>query len=478
MRARVRVLRHRPRRVARAAASTWACCKEPIDVNIVLGVMGGAPATPDHLHFIATHLPKGAVWKTTPISQATWPLTAMALGMGGNVRVGLEDNFYLPSGEMVKSNGELVAQRGAAWRESPDAARPPSRRPSRCWGSRDDHARSRQGARRAPRRVSSRWAARRRSRKQHERGKLTARERMDRFFDDGKWFEIGIHGTQMAYFDGSDKPPADAVICGYGHVDGRMVCAAAYDFTVKGGSIGQTGEIKVTRLRELALRNRDARWCGSSTRRARASTRKAGAERRPDLALRRRRRTVPRRGDHVGRGAAGRRHGRSGRRRHRLHPGLGRLRADGEGHRLDGARRAAAGQGGHRAGHQRAGARRLARCTPRSRASATSRSPTTPSASASIKEYLSFFPSHCEEKPPIVVCNDPVDRRDEQLLDLLPESTRQSYDMYELIEHVVDYGRLLDLKPKFAARSSPAWRASADVRAASSPTTRAIWAAS
>jgi uncharacterized protein (DUF849 family) len=81
----------------------------PIDINIVLGVMGGAPATPDHLNFIATHLPKGSVWKTTPISQATWPLTAMALGMGGNVRVGLEDNFYLPTGDMVKSNGELVA---------------------------------------------------------------------------------------------------------------------------------------------------------------------------------------------------------------------------------------------------------------------------------------------------------------------------------------------------------------------------------
>jgi uncharacterized protein (DUF849 family) len=82
----------------------------PIDINIVLGVLGGAPATPDHLNFLATHLPKGSVWKTTPISHATWPLTAMALGMGGNVRVGLEDNFYLPNGEMVKSNGELVAQ--------------------------------------------------------------------------------------------------------------------------------------------------------------------------------------------------------------------------------------------------------------------------------------------------------------------------------------------------------------------------------
>src|SRR5262249_17451309 len=89
--------------------------------------------------------------------------------------------------------------------------------------------------------------------KQHGRGKLTARERLARFFDGGAFFEIGIHGTQM---NSDDRPPADAVVCGYGQVDGRMVCAAAYDFTVKGGSIGFTGETKVTRLRELALRNR------------------------------------------------------------------------------------------------------------------------------------------------------------------------------------------------------------------------------
>jgi len=92
--------------------------------------------------------------------------------------------------------------------------------------------------------------------KQHDRGKLTARERMDRFFDDKHWFEIGIHGTQMGLANTKDKPPADAVICGYGRVDGRMVCAAAYDFTVKGGSIGFTGETKVARLRDIALKSR------------------------------------------------------------------------------------------------------------------------------------------------------------------------------------------------------------------------------
>jgi acetyl-CoA carboxylase carboxyltransferase component len=67
-----------------------------------------------------------------------------------------------------------------------------------------------------------------------------------------------------------------------------------------------------------------------------------------------------------------------------------------------------------------------------------------------IKEYLSFFPSNCEEKPPIIICKDPIDRRDEQLLEILPESPRQSYDMYEIIKRIVDYGRLLDIKPKFA----------------------------
>src|SRR5579859_7810966 len=73
--------------------------------------------------------------------------------------------------------------------------------------------------------------------KQHARGKLTARERMTALFDDGVYFEVGAHGTQMGLAagpDGTDKPAADGVISGFGKVEGRMVCAAAYDFTVKG----------------------------------------------------------------------------------------------------------------------------------------------------------------------------------------------------------------------------------------------------
>ena len=80
--------------------------------------------------------------------------------------------------------------------------------------------------------------------KQHARGKWTARERLAKLFDDGVFFEIGIHGSQMGLASGpdeSDKPAADGVVTGFGYVDGRMVCSASYDFTVKGVSIGATG---------------------------------------------------------------------------------------------------------------------------------------------------------------------------------------------------------------------------------------------
>jgi acetyl-CoA carboxylase carboxyltransferase component len=94
--------------------------------------------------------------------------------------------------------------------------------------------------------------------KQHDRGKLTARERIDLLVDEGTFVEMGIHGrphfAQRA-MDGVEAP-ADGVITGWGDVDGHPCCIAAYDFTVMAGSMGMTGELKVTRLREMALQKR------------------------------------------------------------------------------------------------------------------------------------------------------------------------------------------------------------------------------
>src|ERR671914_181163 len=94
--------------------------------------------------------------------------------------------------------------------------------------------------------------------RQHAAGKLTARERLALLIDDGTFVELGIHGrphfSQRA-MEGKEAP-ADGVITGYGKVDGRLVAVAAYDFTVMAGSMGMTGELKVGRLRELALGKR------------------------------------------------------------------------------------------------------------------------------------------------------------------------------------------------------------------------------
>ncbi len=94
--------------------------------------------------------------------------------------------------------------------------------------------------------------------KQHGRDKLTARERLALLIDEGTFAELGMHGrphfSQRA-MEGVEAP-ADGVVTGYGRVDGRLVAVAAYDFTVMAGSMGMTGELKVSRLRELALTKR------------------------------------------------------------------------------------------------------------------------------------------------------------------------------------------------------------------------------
>lgn len=80
----------------------------PYHFSFIMGVLGGIPASARHLAFQAEQAPRGSRWKVIGISREQWPLAMAALSLGGDVRVGLEDNFYLPSGEMAKSNGELV----------------------------------------------------------------------------------------------------------------------------------------------------------------------------------------------------------------------------------------------------------------------------------------------------------------------------------------------------------------------------------
>ncbi len=80
----------------------------PYHFSFIMGVTGGIAATPTHLAFQATNIPDDSRWKVIGIGRNQWRMCQAALELGGDIRVGLEDNFYLPNGEMANSNGKLV----------------------------------------------------------------------------------------------------------------------------------------------------------------------------------------------------------------------------------------------------------------------------------------------------------------------------------------------------------------------------------
>ena len=83
----------------------------PLHVNFVMGVLGGIAPRARNLAAMVDALPAGDHhWSVTAISNVQWSLVSAAAASGGSVRVGLEDNFYLPDGSMATSNGDLVAK--------------------------------------------------------------------------------------------------------------------------------------------------------------------------------------------------------------------------------------------------------------------------------------------------------------------------------------------------------------------------------
>jgi 3-keto-5-aminohexanoate cleavage enzyme len=96
----------------------------PLHADFVMGVVGGVPASARNLAAMADNMPAGSHhWGVIGISREQWMLVAAALTLGGSIRVGLEDNFYLPDGSMARSNGDLIAK---ARQMTEDAGRRPA----------------------------------------------------------------------------------------------------------------------------------------------------------------------------------------------------------------------------------------------------------------------------------------------------------------------------------------------------------------
>ncbi len=280
--------------------------------------------------------------------------------------------------------------------------------------------------------------------RQHALGKLTARERLDLLLDPGSFVEIGLLAHhQSSHPDLKDKfTPADGVVTGYGTVDGRRVCVAAYDFTVLGGSMGEVGEGKVARLRRMALEwgvpmiwlldsagARIQEFTGSQFA-------KAGDLFREQVIMSG---VVPQVAALMGHCAAGTAYipaladfvpmvkGRSSMALGGPHLVKAAVGEDVDANEL----------GGSRVHCEISGCADL-------------EVEDDEACIRAVREFLSYLPSNNREKPPAIPCDDPPDRYIDDLTEIVPTNPRQVYDMRHVIRRIVDHGHFFEIKPRWA----------------------------
>jgi len=280
--------------------------------------------------------------------------------------------------------------------------------------------------------------------RQHDQNKLTVRERLDLLFDEGTFVEFGLlahHQSQSPAMQGKFTP-GDGVVTGIGDVGGRKACVIAYDFTVMAGSMGMVTEIKATRMRELALRERiPIIWlvdsAGARIQEATGSMfARTGDLFREQVIMSG---VVPQVAAMVGPGAAGTAY----------IPGLADFVPMVKGTSnmaLAGPHlvKAAVGEdvsaedmGGSRVHNKMSGV-------------ADVEVPDDHACIDAIRKYLSYFPSSNTGELPITETSDPIDRRSEDLYDIVPANPRQAYDVHKVIAAIADDGDFFPMKPEFA----------------------------
>jgi len=284
------------------------------------------------------------------------------------------------------------------------------------------------------------------------RGKLDARQRLELLFDPGSVQELGMLASAEGRLPDEEDPArptaADGVLTAFGTVEGRPVAAAVYDFTVLGGTIGEVGERKVTRLRDLALKDRTPIvWLVDSG----GARLEAGGEVDPrrlagfaDTGYLFREQSVlsgvvPQVSAMLGPGAAGTAY----------IPGLADYvpMVAGVGSIAVGGPALVESTVGEQVTEQELGGSKLHNEVS---GVADGEFPDDAACIEAVRTYLGYFPAHCEERPPRRVGTDPADRREESLLTVVPDNPRQAFDMHRVITALVDEGKFFELKPRFA----------------------------
>ena len=280
--------------------------------------------------------------------------------------------------------------------------------------------------------------------RQHAENKLTARERLELLFDEATFTEFGLlahHQSQSPSMQGKFTP-ADGVVTGLGEVDGRRVAAIAYDFTVMAGSMGMVTELKATRMRELALRERiPLVWlidsAGARIQEATGSMfARTGDLFREQVVMSG---VVPQVAAMMGPGAAGTAY----------IPGLADFVPMVKGTSnmaLAGPHLVKAAVGEDVSAEDMGGSKVHCRVS----GVADLEVEDDPACIDAIKRYLSFFPSSNLGEPPLKDPSDPSDRRVEELYDIVPANPRRAYDVRKVITAIADDGDFFPMKPEWA----------------------------
>ena len=279
--------------------------------------------------------------------------------------------------------------------------------------------------------------------RQHERNKLTARERIDVLLDDGSFEEIGMFVRhQQQDFDLDERRPyGDGVVTGYGRIDGRIVYVFSQDFTVFGGSLGRAHANKIVRIMELALENGAPviGLCDSGGARIQEGVVSLGGY--ADLFHLNTKASgvIPQISAVMGPCAGGAVYspaitdftfmvqGSSYMFVTGPHVVKTVTQEDVTSEELGGAE-----AHGTKSGVSHVTCKNDVDCL------------------LKIRELLAYLPANCEEAPPQVQTDDPAERAGEVLDDLIPENPNKPYDMHAVIEHIVDDGTFFEIQPDYA----------------------------
>ena len=278
---------------------------------------------------------------------------------------------------------------------------------------------------------------------QHQKGKLTARERLDLLLDEGSFVELDRFVTHRATDFGLAEQlvPGDGVVTGYGRVNGRLIYVFSQDFTVFGGSLSETHAEKICKVMDLAVKNGAPVVGLNDSGGARIQEGVASLGGYADIFLRNTMASgvVPQISAILGPCAGGAVYSPAITDFIFMVRGVSYMFVTGPNVVKTVTHEEVSFE-------QLGGADVHAEISGIAHGVATSE----PECLSSIRDLLGYLPSNNMDDPPAGPSDDPEDRQDEALLDLIPDSPASPYDMHEVIRRVVDHGEFFEIAPGFA----------------------------